>query len=295
MAVSCTVCQKGALEHIPVINPKKNVVVWAHSDIQPRKDSEIHHYEVAVNDIIENFPSVNMAIVAGDIVQWKRDAPLYYRWFLPLRNRTNIKYWYEIAGNHEARNLKSYKTYIKKPLNYAVIFGNILFIFMSDQKDTPQTVISDEVFSWWKKLIIRHRNMILITITHACLEQSGLLSSMHSTMRIEDSNRFSEVLRKFPIDIWISGHSHLPGFSGKLSRPDEFRNILFIEASSIRQDFLSAIESFIIIFTNDSKKAHILSRDHEARRYQGQNCTVHLLRHSFQWNREAPEIRYRFK
>ncbi len=101
--VSCS--NKARAEYIREnsYNPSDYLIVWAHSDIQPRKLSERKYYEAAVADMNDNFPKIDIALVAGDIVHWSNAAE-DYDWFVKTKGKTSIKYWYEIAGNHDQNN-----------------------------------------------------------------------------------------------------------------------------------------------------------------------------------------------
>jgi hypothetical protein len=44
-------------------------LIWAFSDVQPRKEAERRQFELAAEDIGRQFPYLDMAIVAGDIIQ----------------------------------------------------------------------------------------------------------------------------------------------------------------------------------------------------------------------------------
>src|SRR6056297_527409 len=237
--------------------------IWCHSDLQPENTEELKYYQVAVDDMAAAYNRVDIGLVPGDIVYAKKEAAIYYRAFLETREKLNTPCWLEIAGNHEARHLEAFIKNIGKPLHYASRYGNILFILMSDEQRTAMQEISDETFRWWKDLVINNQDKIIITVTHACLKQSGLLSSAFPTMRIAGSDRFAEVLKEYHVDIWISGHSHLPTyFNGKVNRPFRYRDTLFLEVAAIRKDIISGIESWILELEHGSRKVQVAARNH---------------------------------
>jgi len=102
--------------------------VWVHSDIQPTKKSERWHYTRAIDDIVNIKPHPIFAIIAGDIVQHK-EAEEDYQWFIELRKKADISYWYEIAGNHEWKNMPAYNTYILANHYDTLYFLGILFSY----------------------------------------------------------------------------------------------------------------------------------------------------------------------
>ncbi len=265
--------------------------IWAHSDIQPVDEKEFFHYETAIDDVVRNLPRIDLALIAGDIVYAKKDADRFYRWFLDTRAKARIPYWFEIAGNHEARDLGAYQRNIGKPLHYAVTVDNILIIMMSDEKRTPQSEISQATFEWWKGLVAANQDKILITVTHACLAGSGLASALFPTMRLASSGRFERALKEHPVDLWISGHNHLTSsIISKFSRPSAFPHTLFVEVASIHLTALSGIESYIFEFRDGSTDCLVLTRDHQSARFRPFREMTHRLRVPYRKGDGTPEI-----
>ncbi|HSV98172.1 MAG TPA: metallophosphoesterase [Spirochaetota bacterium] len=266
--------------------------IWAHSDIQPLDEGEFFHYETAVDDIARNLPGIDLALVAGDIVYAKKDADRFYRWFLDSRKKAGIPLWFEIAGNHEARDLETYQRNIGKPLHYAVTIDNVLIILMSDEKRTPQSEISQTTFEWWKGLVATNQDKIIITVTHACLAGSGLPSSLFPTMRLASSKRFERVLKEYPVDLWISGHNHMASsIISKFSRPRAFPRTLFVEVASIHLTAVSGIESYIFEFRDGSVDCRVLTRDHQSARFVSPGGVGHKLRVPYRRGSGEPEIK----
>ncbi len=267
------------------------LTIWAHSDIQPRNGAEMIHYEIAVDDVAANIPGIYMAIVAGDIVHRRDAAHMYYQWFLDTRARAAIPYWYEIAGNHDENDIGSYRHYINKPLHYTVQVGNVLIIFMSDEIRSAVTDISDNVFRWWKDLVVRNQDKILITVTHGCLAQSGLLATVNPTMTIRGSERFAKVLEHYPVDLWLSAHSHLPHYlRGKWSHTHRFSKTMFVDISAIRQDRWNTVESYFLTFNRGDALLSIVPRDHIAHRFLSRYAVTYTLRTRFQWDTSSPVV-----
>jgi len=289
-AVSISSC--GSLDQ-PVKGDEGHDVVlriWAHSDIQPRSIHEKYHYERAIADMLAGVPGIQMAIVAGDLVHRRDGAAEYHRWLVEQRRRSGIAYWFEIAGNHDQNDIDSYIKYTGKPLHYAVSMGNMLFIFLSDEVRSAVTDISDEAFEWWRSLVAGNQDKILITITHGALHGSGLLCTINSTMRIAGSRRFSGVLREYPVDLWLSGHSHLPSIlAGNITRPSDL-GTLFVDISSIHKSRFSPIESYLLQIKSGSDRMDIMLRDHEAGRFIGSRSVVLKLRTALRWDGSGPRI-----
>jgi len=220
---------------------KYDFIIWSYSDIQPRSESEKNHYTQAVKDVSDNFTSIDMAIFAGDIIQ-KSHYKEIYLWYLDTRSKAPVKERFDIAGNHEWRAIDLYKKHISKDLFYSIERGNLLILMMSNEKKGRQTWISDSTFRWWEKMVINNQDKIIITVTHATLKGNGLSSSKLDRLIIADSGRFREVLKKYRVDIWISGHSHIPGWMpGTEVTNSRLGGTTFIDNGAIRDDFSATI------------------------------------------------------
>ncbi|MCU0845896.1 MAG: metallophosphoesterase [Spirochaetes bacterium] len=291
LCLAVAACHSSATREHGAVRSSDVFRIWAHSDIQPKNEQEFFHYETAIEDIARKLPGIDMALVAGDIVFAKKDADRYYRWFLAAREKAGIPLWFEIAGNHDARDLGAYRRNIGKPLHYAVSIDNLLIILMSDERRTPQSEISQTTFEWWRGLVSTNRDKIIITVTHACLAGSGLASSHFPTMRLASSGRFEKVLKEFPVDLWISGHNHMTSsIISKFSRPRSFPRTLFVEVASIHLTALSGIESYIFEFVNGSADCRVLTRDHQSARFVPPGMVEHTLRIPYRRGSGVPEI-----
>lgn len=264
--------------------------IWAHSDIQPRSPEEKFHYEKAVADMAANVPGIHMAIVAGDLVHRRDGASEYHGWLADLRTGSGIPWWFEIAGNHDQNDIEAYQKYTGKPLHYAVAVGNMLIILMSDEIRSAVTDISDGAFQWWRDLVVGNQGRILVTVTHGALHGSGLPGTINPTMRISGSSRFIEVLRTHPVDLWMSGHTHLPSFlKGKISRPAGIRT-LFVDVSSIHKSRFSPIESYVLTIRDGSDRMNIMLRDHQAGRFICSRSAAVKVRTRLEWDGADPKI-----
>jgi len=228
-------------------------------------------FEEAISDINKNVPGIDLAIVAGDMVDTADERD--FDWYISEKPSSYIKEWYEIAGNHDLKldRGEGYKRKIRKDFYYSFAKGNILFILMSDEERDKATEISDEAFEWWKDLVINNQDKITVVVTHAPLEGSGIPFSTHEDRQIKDSWRFAEVLKKCRVDMWLSGHLHLPhSMNNNIVGKDEYNGTLFINVSSIRTELmgLKPSESRIIMFVCGSDRVLIRSRNHTEKRYE---------------------------
>ena len=144
----------------------KDMVVWMLSDIHPKTEDDRKTFEAAVTDINENVGSVNMAVIAGDLLKARSSASAF-NWFMQTRNRSTISDWFQIAGNHDVRSGSIFNEYFPLPPYYAVKFGNIFFLCLSDTSVSSRTDISGEAFLWWATMVKSHKDKIIVTVTHA--------------------------------------------------------------------------------------------------------------------------------
>jgi len=254
-------------------------IIWSHSDIQPKREKQLVNFSRVIDDISSNIGEIDIAITAGDIVEKKNSADIY-RSYLEIRKRLRVCGWFTIAGNHEWRNISAYREFIDPSLYYSVRTGNMLIIFLSNSEKGRMTVIPDHIFEWWKRKVIENQDKIIITVTHASLENSGLLQSKFSISRqfIKDSEKFEEVLKKYRVDLWISGHSHLPGFLPYTDyKNDKLNGTLFIDNGAIRKDTFSGMESRLIYFYRGTNRILIRHREHESAKFSSMSEKEYLL------------------
>lgn len=265
-------------------SPKNSLRIWALSDIQPKKLKQRKEFERAIQDINQNVPGIDFAIVAGDILEEVSEEG--FDWYLSTRNTSYIKEWYEILGNHDLNpdDGKLFRKRIREDFHYSILKGNIIFIFMSDEIKSSATDISDETFNWWRSLVVNNQDKIIVTVTHAPLKGSRIPFSTLSRRQITDSKRFTEVLKKYRVDIWLSAHLHVPEwFPNNINRVEKYNGTIFINVAGIRTDALGLkqSESRIIRFVCGSDEVLVRSRNHTREKYNESLDTVFKLSKDF--------------
>ena len=265
-------------------DPNSTFKVWVLSDIQPKEDKHREAFQEAILDINKNVPGIQMAIVGGDIAN--RTTSETYDWYLSSRALSYIKDWNEIAGNHDLKTDlgELYREKIKENFNYSIARGNILFIFMSDEVRGKPTGISTETFNWWKELVINNQDKIILVMTHAPLEGSGIPFSYLEDRQVTNSKRFTDVLKEYRVDIWFSGHLHLPHFlANNIVQQEDYNGTIFINVSSIRPEMydLKKSESRIITFVCDSDQVLIQARNHNEKKFNENLSSVYGLSKKF--------------
>lgn len=245
----------------------RTLVIWLLSDIQPSTPAERVLFEQTIDDVNDHVGRVDMAVIAGDLVK-SRSRDEDFTWFLSIRNHSKVRHWYEIAGNHDVRSEPLFHRYFPRPAYYGVEVGNILFLLLSDELPSSKTDISEEAFRWWRDMVAKHQDRIIITVTHAQLANSGLLGSSFASRQIAGSARFEKVLREARVAVWASGHIHLPqSLPGTVSVNEELGGTCFINVSSIDSGPFTDSQSRFLIFEEGSDRLLIRSRNHHLGRF----------------------------
>lgn len=290
MLAGCGWIEPGKYSTVDANKQARELVIWMLSDIQPPIAADHVDLERAIVDVNQNIEQVDIGIMAGDLVK-SRAQEDEFRWFLDTRNRSRVSYWYEVAGNHDMRSQPLFSSFFPRPEYYGVRIGNLLILLLSDTSTDSASHITDEAFSWWRDMVMAHQDYIVITVSHASLRHSGLLGSIIPSRQIVDSDRFEEVLRNFRVDLWVSGHTHLPqGWAGTATCNDELSGSCFINVSSIARKPLVGSESRFLYLEEGSNKGWIRSREHSKNKFNpGLDLPIELS-HRFRWSGEEPWI-----
>jgi predicted phosphodiesterase len=258
------------------------------SDIQPKTLSGRRVFEQVVSDSVEAVPNIDVAVIAGDMLQARSQAEAF-EWFFSARKQSPVRNWYEIAGNHDVRSGSVYRKYVSKPAYYGVRVGNILLLMLSDESTDSRTDISSEAFAWWRDMVKNNQENIIITVTHAQLRHSGLFGSFVPSRIIFDSERFESVLQEEKVAIWASGHSHLPhGMWGTFSIEKKLGGTCFVNVSAIRKDGFMDSQSRFLIFEEGSDIVWIRSRNHTKRCFDSGLDIPLKLNRPFLWDGSRP-------
>ncbi len=275
----------------PVVFNPDDLVLWIFGDIQPRNEGERQFFRIAVDDIA-GMKNIDTAFCIGDMVQWGNEYRVddAYEWFYKEYWRSGFRELYEISGNHDARNIKAYLRYTGKPMHYALVYGNLLVIMLSDEIDSSGTDISDGAFLWWKNLVESNRDKNIITMTHSHLGGSGFLYNVISYRNVHNSERFTEVLKKERVELWVCGHTHIPSCFGLSKRQiSSLNGTVFINAASIREDFFfSYVESRIITLKQGSDIMTVQVRDHRDAEFRNLLEQKIRLKTGFSYNGKGP-------
>ncbi len=268
----------------------RSYVVWMLSDIQPPSKEERRRFEQVIADVGKAGLPIDMAVIAGDLLK-SRSGDEAFIWFLETRAAAPVQLWYEIAGNHDRRSSPQFERHFPRPEAYGVAFGNVLMLLLSDTEPSAETEIAEASFQWWRRMVLEQRKRILLTVSHAQLQGSGLLGSIFPSRVIVDSERFEEVLRQAPVTLWASGHTHLPHrLPGTFSCREELGGSCFVNVSAIDAGGFGASESRFLLFSEGSDRLLIRSRDHDRGRFSEDLDIVVTLPQPFVYPQDQPHI-----
>jgi len=202
----------------------------ANPDAQPQRDQVAKHREI-LSRMNTNHPDVDLMFFAGDL--WDRgfpdDAELAANtedWYTPqdfwndaVDLNIPVQNIFTISGNHDSdyRSRAEGRGAMLEPflnvyprINYHVIFGNILYIFMGDDFRNTSGAISDSTVEWWEALCLKYASYNIVCITHQSLDGTIDADNINPDNRIVESNRFTDAMTRADnpvnIDLWISGH-----------------------------------------------------------------------------------------
>ena len=286
----CVSMQNESFEEAKAHFTKKPFLVWMLSDIQPETIPERKVLEAAVADVNENIGSVDIGIMAGDLLK-SRSHDDDFNWIINTRNKAKVKDWYQIAGNHDVRSGPIFYKYFPHSEYYAVKYGNVLFLFLSDQSTASRSDISDETFAWWKNMVKSNRDKIIITVSHAQLKNSGLTASFVPSRTIHNSDRFEKVLKQEKVALWVSGHTHVPQvISGPSTANKDLGGTFFVNVGSINDQSILDSESRFFYFHEGSDVVWMRSRNHSERSFNTSLDIKIPLGRSFSLGSGKPQV-----
>jgi len=257
---------------------KDKLVIWSFSDIQPINEAQWTEFNDVILDMNNNV-DFDLAIVAGDLVNSGGVATDYDKYIERIRKSEHSLFdFFHLAGNHERAGDADLSNYLQKIPNqyrYSVLVGNLLFIFMSDEVADSNGQIGTDTFEWWKDLVVNNQDKDIITITHQPLYDTTVGSTGAGTY-IEDTNRFSNVLENYNVDLWIHGHIETT-LEQSLSTVEKWGTLHMNNGLHIECSFEPC--SRVITFTEGSNTVNIKLRNHVINDYNDTYEVNYTLSH----------------
>jgi len=262
----------------------EDLIIWAWGDMKLWSCGP-ENTRQAIRDM--NGVLWHISLVVGDIVEGPMHAEEsdYQLWLSILNESTHLRSdFYVIAGNHEwsrsgdtsPAGILNYRTMVCPQLNYTFKVGNILFIMVSTDK--CDTGIKESTYIWFNKTVAENQDKIIVVATHQPWDDEHF--------KDDPGYNFEEVLRKYHIDLWICGHTHL-SHSDPKSLYKKY-GCIFVDVG-----FIENGESRVIYFFKGSNLVVIRSRNHLTRTWQDQCKRTFRLRMIFSGREVSPEQEYK--
>ncbi len=243
--------------------------VWVLSDlhsgrVEGGKDG-VEWFAEACDDMKQDHADIAYAMTLGDITQGANEKQL--KNYIATRKKSGIKTWYEIAGNHEYHQGKAdlYTKYIRSTDPYAVVDGNLVWIFLSDEKAGVPGELTPKSCDWLESELENHNDRYIIVCSHQGVKSTTTRTHV-ADRHIHPADRIAGIIEKSDIALWMSGHEHHTPYTPKhIARVDK---TTYINVASMSHAYhTGSSESFLLEFEPGAKKIVARRRKHDTRQF----------------------------
>lgn len=132
-------------------------------------------------------------------------------------NTTSIPF-YSCKGNHDCMNVSlddtSWKKYVGHPRNFVIHKQSDVFIFVSQDFDSPSTGFTSETLTWFTNQLETYKNnrcfvFIHYPFTDTCGNTNDLYTGKLLSKTEDNGSVLWTLAQQYPNTIWFSGHTHL--------------------------------------------------------------------------------------
>lgn len=222
-------------------------------------------FSLACKDMQEDHADIAYGMTLGDITHGGSEQQL--KNYLATRNASGIKTWYEVAGNHEYHNGKAdaYNQLIRSTDPYSVADGNLIWIFLSDEKAGVPGELTPESCDWLEAELTKHKNKNIIVCSHQGVKGTTLRTD-NDQRHMHPADRISAIIAKSNIALWMSGHEHHTPYSDKhISR---IGNTTYINVASMSHAYKTgSSQSFLLEFKPGEKQITARRREHDTKKF----------------------------
>lgn len=243
--------------------------VWVMSDlhaglIEDDKDGA-EWFALACKDMRREHADIGYALTLGDITHGGNEQQL--KNYITTRDGSGIKTWYEIAGNHEYHGDKAdaFTTLIRNTDPYSVVDGNLVWIFLSDQKAGVAGELTPEGCDWLEAELAKHKGKNIIVCSHQGVKDTTLDTDL-SSRHIAPADRIAAMIAKFEIVLWMSGHVHHSPYSAEYVK--RVGNTTYINVASMSHAYKTkSSQSFLLEFKPGAKEITARRREHDTQKF----------------------------
>lgn len=261
-------------------SPSKLRKAWVLSDLhcglaEGGKDGA-EWFAAACQDMHQAHPDITYAMTLGDITHGANEQQL--KNYMQTRDASGIPTWYEIAGNHEYHdgNADIYTKHLRSTDPYSVIDGNLVWIFLSDEKAGVPGELSPKSCDWLEAELAKHKGKNLIVCSHQGVKDTT--ANTDATSRyLHPADRIAGIIEKFDIALWMSGHVHHTPYTPKhIARVGK---TTYINVASMNHAYKTgSSESFLLEFEPGAKQIVARRRKHDTKAFMPEyEVTIPLL------------------
>jgi hypothetical protein len=262
--------------------------VWVLSDlhagrVEGEKDGA-EWFRLGCEDMKTAYPGIAYAMTLGDITH--RGSEEQIGSYIKTRDGSGIKTWYELAGNHEYSkgDAAAYKRLIRSTDPYSIMDGNVVWIFLSTEKEGVQGHLEPGSCDWLEKELAKHQDKNVIVCSHQLIKGTTFKSEERQR-QLHPVERLAEIIAKSKIDLWLHGHQHHTPYSKE--HIAQLGGTTFINVASMSHAYgTGSSESYLLEFKRGAKEIVAHRRRHDTRSFVPEFKVQVPLRHPIQFGTE---------
>jgi predicted MPP superfamily phosphohydrolase len=246
--------------------------VWVLSDlhsglVEGGKDGA-EWFSLACKDMQKEHSDIAYALTLGDITHGGKEQQL--KNYITTRDGSGIRTWYEVAGNHEYHggNADLYIKSIRSTDPYAVVDGNLVWIFLSDEKAGVPGELTPKSCDWLEAELAKHKGKNIIVCSHQGAKDSTFRTD-NAQRYLHPADRIAAIMAKSDIALWLSGHEHHTPYSEKhIAR---VKDTTYINVASMHHAYKTgSSQSFLLEFQAGAKQIIARRREHDTQKFMPQ-------------------------
>lgn len=257
------------IQSSPAATNTKLRKVWVMSDlhcgyVEGGKDGA-EWFTLACKDMQQDHKDIAYAMSLGDLTHGGNELQL--KNYITTRDGSGIKTWYEVAGNHEYHGDKAdaFVKLIRSTDPYSIVDGNLVWIFLSDQKAGVAGELTPEGCDWLEAELTKHKGKSIIVCSHQGIKDTTIDTDLSSRF-LSPPDRIAAMIAKSNIVLWMSGHAHHKPYSAEYVKRVE--NTTYINVASMSHAYnTKSSQSFLLEFKPGSKEIIARRREHDTQKF----------------------------
>lgn len=255
--------------------------VWVLSDlhcglVEGGKDGA-EWFADACKDMRQEHADIAYAMTLGDISHGGSELQLGN--YLQTRDASGIKTWYEVAGNHEYHGGKMglYTKLIRSTDPYSVVDGNLVWIFLSDERAGVPGELTPGSCDWLESELAKHKGKNIIVCSHQGVKDTTV-STDKADRFIHPADRIATIIAASDIALWLSGHVHHSPYTAM--HIVRIGATTYINVASMSHAYKTgSSQSYLLEFEPGAKEIVARRRTHDTRTFMPEFEVKIPLRH----------------